>query len=123
MNPPDPQSEAVWNRTLPQIRSTRRKRKLHRIAGAGAGAACSAFALWFTLQSPKTPDPPTALSEPTLPKIATMAVMRMDENGAIRLQEIATNELGSIELTFGETPFLPPEMAVSEISSFDFPWF
>jgi hypothetical protein len=119
MNPPDPQAEAVWERTLPQIRATRRKRKIRRIAGA----ACCAIALWFTLQSPEAPDPPTALSAPTLPKIETMAVMRMDENGTIRLEEIATNELGSIELAFGETPLLPSEMTASGLSSDDFPWF
>lgn len=105
MNPPDPQADAVWQRTLPQIRATRRKRKIRRIAGGAA--ACCAFAIWFTLQSPEAPEKPTARIEPATPKIETMAVMRVDENGTIRLEEIASNELGSFELAFGQTPLLP----------------
>ena len=107
MNPPDPQAEAVWQRTLPQIRSTRRKRKIRRIVGAGA--ACCGLALWLMPQSPDTRGIPMVHIEPDLPKFETMAVMRVDENGTIRLEEIASNELGSIEFAFGQTPLLPSE--------------
>jgi hypothetical protein len=105
MNPPDPQADAVWQSTLPQIRATRRKRRNRRIAGGAA--ACFAFAIWFTLQSSEVPANPVAQIEPAPPKIETMAVMRVDENGTIHLEEIAANELGSFEFAFGQTPLLP----------------
>lgn len=105
MNPPDPQAEAVWQRTLPQIHSTRRKRKIRRIVGAGV--ACCGLALWLMPQSPDTQGIPIAHIAPEPRQIATMAVMRVDENGTIRLEEIASNELGSIEFAFGQTPLLP----------------
>jgi len=107
MNPPDPQSDAVWQSILPQIRATRRKRSNSRIAGGAA--ACCAFAIWFTLQSPEAPEKQTARIEPATPKIETMAVMRVDENGTIRLEEIASNNLGTIDFDFGQTPILHSE--------------
>lgn len=121
MNPTDPRAEAVWKRTLPQIRSTRRHRRNRRIAVAGA--ACGTFAIWLTLQSPEAPGKPTVHIETAHPKIETMAVMRVDENGTIRLEEIAANELGSFEFAFGQTPLLPSELAASEIFPEDPPWF
>ena len=105
MNPPDPQAEAVWQRTLTQIRSTRRKRKVRRIAG-GAAAFCG-LALWLMPQSPENQGIPLIHIAPEPQQIATMAVMRVDENGTIRLEEIASNELGAIEFAFGQTPLLP----------------
>ena len=38
-----------------------------------------------------------------------MAVMRVDENGTIRLEEIASNNLGTIYFDFGQTPILHSE--------------
>ncbi len=105
MNPPDPQSDAVWQSTLPQIRSTRRKRRNRRIVGAGA--ACCGLALWLMPQSPDTQIIPIVHIAPEPQQVATMAVMRVDENGTIRLEEIASNELGSFEFAFGQTPLLP----------------
>lgn len=107
MNLPDPQADAVWQSTLPQIRTTRRNRRNRRIGGGVA--ACCAFAIWFTLQSPEVPEKPTAQIEPATPKIETMAVMRVDENGTIRLEEIASNNLGIIDFDFGQTPILHSE--------------
>ncbi len=107
MNPPDPQAETVWQRTLAQIRSTRRKRKIRRIAGGIA--ACFGLALWLIPQSPENQRIPIIHIAPEPQQIATMAVMRVDENGTIRLEEIASNELGAIELAFGQTPLLPSE--------------
>lgn len=121
MNPSDQQAEAVWKRTLPQIRSTRRRRRNRRIAGAGA-AGC-AFAIWFTLQGPDAPQKSTAHIEPASPKIETIAVMKVDENGTIRLEEITSDELGSFQFAFGQTPLLPSKMAISEIFPEDSPWF
>jgi len=120
MNPPDPQAEAVWERTLPQIRSTRRKRKICQIAGGVA--ACCGLTIWLTPQNPESPRLPTAHIEPAPRKIETMAVMRVDENGTIRLEEIASNELGTIEFAFGQTPLLPSEWAVSAIFTDDIRW-
>ena len=81
MNSPNPQAEAVWERTLPQIRSTRRKRKIRRIAGGVA--ACCGLVIWLTPQSPVAPRNPSVHFEPTPREIATIAVMRVDENGTI----------------------------------------
>lgn len=105
MNAPDPQAEAVWQQTLPQIRATRRNRRIRRIVGAGA--ACCGLALWLMPQSPDTREIPIVRIAPEPQQIATMAVMRVDENGTIRLEEIASNELGAIEFAFGQTPLLP----------------
>lgn len=111
MNLPDTQAEAIWERTLPKIRATRRNRKIRRIMGGAA--ACCGLAIWLTPQRPENHGKPTAHSVPTPQKIETMAVMRVDENGTIRLEEIASNELGSIEFAFGQTPLLPSEWVAS----------
>jgi len=58
-------------------------------------------------QSPDTREIPIVRITPEPQQIATMAVMRVDENGTIRLEEIASTELGSIEFAFGQTPLLP----------------
>jgi hypothetical protein len=42
----------------------------------------------------------------------TIAVMRIDEQGAIRLEEVVAGELGTMELALGETPLLSDEMFV-----------
>lgn len=104
MNPSDQHAEAVWERTLPHIRSTRRRRGYRRIAGAAA--ACCGLAIWLTLQGTKPIDKPVAHIEPAAPVFETIAVMRIDDNGDIRLEEIACNELGAIELTLGQTPLI-----------------
>ena len=104
MNPPDHHSEAVWERTLPHIRSTRRKRRYRRIAGVAA--ACCGFALWLTLRGPENTAEPVVSIEPAAPGVETIVVMRIDDHGAIRLEEVASNELGQIELALGQAPLL-----------------
>jgi hypothetical protein len=108
MNPPDPHAEAVWERTLPQIRSTRRRRGYRRITAA-AVAGCG-LAMWLTLQGTKPTDKSVAHIEAATPVVETLAVMRIDDTGAIRLEEVASNELGSIELALGQTPLLTDDL-------------
>jgi len=105
MNPSDRHSEAVWEHTLPHIRSTRRRRSCRRITGAAA--VCGALAaVWLTVHPGKPIDRPVVRIEPASPVIATIAVMRIDEAGDIRLEEVASNELGLTELSLGQTPLL-----------------
>jgi hypothetical protein len=108
MNPPDPHAEMVWQRTLPQIRSTRRRRTCRRIAGAAA--ACCVFAMWLTLQGSKPTAKPVVRIEPAAPVFETLAVMRIDDHGTIRLEEVAAHELGTVELALGQTPLLSDDM-------------
>lgn len=108
MNPNDPHAEAVWQRTLPHIRSTRRRRACRRITGAAA--ACCGLAAWFVLQGTKPTDKPVARIEPETPEFETIAVMRIDDHGTIRLEEVAANELGAVELALGQTPLLSDDL-------------
>lgn len=107
MNPHDHHAAAVWERTLPQIRATRRMRGYRRIAGAAV--ACCGLAVWLTLQVSKTSDKPVVSIQPPTPDFETLVVMRIDDNGAIRLEEVASNELGPIEFALGQTPLLSYE--------------
>jgi hypothetical protein len=108
MNPNDHLAEAVWQRTLPLIRSTRRRRACRRITGAAA--VCCGLAVWLTLQGTKPVDKPVVHIKSATPVLETIAVMRIDDNGTIRLEEVASNELGTIELSLGQTPVLSQEM-------------
>ena len=40
----------------------------------------------------------------------TIAVMRIDDNGDIRLEEVASNELGLTELSLGEAPLISDDL-------------
>jgi hypothetical protein len=108
MNPNDHLAEAVWQRTLPMIRSTRRRRAARRITGAAA-VSCG-VALWFTFHGAKPAHKPVDLIVTATPVMETIAVMRIDDHGAIRLEEVAAYELGTVELALGETPLLSDEM-------------
>ena len=109
MNPPDQNAEAVWQRTLPHIRSTRRRRGHRRITGA-VGACGALAAVWLTLHAGKPIDKPVVVTESASPVLETIAVMRIDDNGAIRLEEVACNELGMTELTLGEAPLISDDL-------------
>jgi hypothetical protein len=115
MNPHDHNAEKVWVHTLPRIRTTRRKRKTRKIAAATA--ACFGLAIWLTLQNTKPDYKPVVHIEPITPKIETMAVMRIDNSGTIRLEEIALNELGDVEFTFGQHLYSPTIGSMSEIET------
>lgn len=110
MNPNDHLAEAVWQRTLPLIRSTRRRRAARRITAAAA--VCCGVAMWFTFQDTKPADKAVVQMASAGPVMETIAVMRIDEQGAIRLEEVVAGELGTMELALGETPLLSDEMFV-----------
>jgi hypothetical protein len=109
MNPNDHLAEAVWQRTLPVIRSTRRRRAARRITGAAV--VCCGVALWFNFHDIKTADRPLVKMDSATPVMETIAVMRIDEQGAIRLEEVAAYELGAVELALGQTPLLSDDMS------------
>ena len=109
MNPPDEHAERVWERTLPHIHLTRRKRGMHRLAVA-AVAVSALLGMWPALESLRPAEPRVLVTTPAPPKVDTIAVMRIGENGSVRLEELASNELGSIELAFGLTPLVSDEL-------------
>jgi hypothetical protein len=71
--------------------------------------SCALLGIWLVFQNVPSAESSVVLSEPAPPEIETIAVMRIDENGSVRLEELASNELGSIELAFGLTPLVSDE--------------
>lgn len=111
MKPRTNNSTAVWERTLPHIRMTRRRRQHRRIA-AVAASMCALFGSWLAFRpSPAVHEPAAAFVtvEPA-PAVETIAVMRIGENGSVRLEELPSSELGAIELAFGLTPLVSDEL-------------
>lgn len=109
MNSENKDADRVWERTLPQIRRTkihRRNRKL----GLAASAVCGLFGCWLSLQNPSVPRHSVVVdaSIPELPQ--KIAVMRIDGNGQVRLEELAVSELGSIELAFSLNQIVSDEL-------------
>ena len=105
MNTKHSHSEAVWESTLPQIRSTRRRRAYRR--AICATAACGALAAIWLMPEPQSPaHSPVAEVEPDPPVHETIAVMRIDDHGTVRLEEVASSELGQVELVFGQAPLV-----------------
>jgi hypothetical protein len=105
MKPTPESAEMIWERTLPEIRKTRIKRRNRKVAFAAA-TTCGLIATWFALL-PQAPNHPVIRTVPPLPPMEeTIAVMRIDENGRVRLEEVPTNQLGPVELTFGLTQFV-----------------
>ncbi len=105
MKPPSENAEMIWERTLPEIRKTRIKRRNRQVAFAAA-TTCGLIATWFALLPPP-PNQPVVRAIPPLPPMEeTIAVMRIDEYGRGRLEEVPMNQLGSVELTFGLTQFV-----------------
>ncbi len=105
MNATENHSEAVWEKNLPQLRSTRRKRRYRRVVASAA--ACGALAaMGLSFQADKTTVSPVVRTDPAPPLVETIAVMRIDDQGAIRLEEIDSTELGQIELVFGQAPIV-----------------
>jgi hypothetical protein len=113
MNPSDPEADAVWRHILPQIRHTRRKRKIRQIVGSAAAVCGLAFLLTHPLR--ESTESSVTRIKPAPKTIETIAVMRVDENGSIRLEEITSNELGCVEFAFGQTPVISAESAASVI--------
>jgi hypothetical protein len=109
MNPPNDHAERVWERTLPQIRLHRRRRRNRRIAAAAA-VSCTLLGIWLALPTVQPTESPVVVTAPAPPKVETIAVMRIGDNGSVRLEELASSELGSIELAFGLTPLVSDEL-------------
>lgn len=98
------QADRVWENTLAQIKVTRNRRRRVK-CGIAAGAISGWIAVWVMST------PASFLSKPSISIIPPMAippsniaVMRVGDDGVIRLEECAPGELGSIELTFGLAP-------------------
>jgi hypothetical protein len=109
MNSLNDHAERVWERTLPQIHLTRRKRRNCRIAVAAA-VSCTLLGVWLVFQTVQPPESSVVLTAPAPPKVETIAVMRIGENGIVRLEELSSSELGSIELAFGLTPLVSDDL-------------
>ena len=100
----DEQADRVWEKTLAQIKITR-KRRLRVKGGIAAVAVSGCIAVGLFLP------PASFLSKPSIAVIPPMAilpsniaVMRVSDDGVIRREECAPGELGSVELTFGLAP-------------------
>ena len=103
MKPDDHIAESVWQHTLSQVRTTKRRRQHRRIAVA-ATSCCVLLGSWLTLRPrPHAEDSRMATVQP-VPPVATLAVMRISPNGSVRLEELSARDLGSIELSFGLEP-------------------
>jgi hypothetical protein len=98
------QADRVWENTLAQIKVTRKRR--HRMkCGIAAGAVCGWIAIWILFPSESFLSKPSiAIIPPMAIPSSNIAVMRVGDDGVIRLEECAPGELGSIELTFGLAP-------------------
>ncbi len=101
-------SEDAWERILPQIRVTRRKRHHRKIATIAT--FCAILGIWigmrFSLPAPRPESAPVAQSMPEASTSSTLAVMRVYHDGTVRLEEIASHELGPIELTLSLSPVI-----------------
>ena len=103
MKPINDIPEMVWERTLPQIRMTRSKRRQRRIVMAVA-SVCALSVSWLAMHTRPPADQPVVYTPPEPAVVETLAVMRVSEDGSMRLEEISSKDLGSIELAFGLTP-------------------
>lgn len=102
---PHPTAEAVWNAILPEVRTTRRRRRIRR-AALGAASACL---LGWALFPRAVPPAPEVTAVPTPPAVEHLAVYRVTATGAIRLELVEPGELGSTERPFGLTPVVLTE--------------
>ncbi|GAA5130363.1 hypothetical protein JIN84_04605 [Luteolibacter yonseiensis] len=122
MNPTDETANQVWVRTLPLVRKARHRRRRRRIMLAGISACALVCCPWLAWrQSPGAPSglpiglPPgergTAAFVPPVSEIQeTIAVMRVDEEGRMRLEELPVGEFGSVELVFGLTQLVSDDL-------------
>ncbi|MBN8458043.1 MAG: hypothetical protein J0M04_09405 [Verrucomicrobia bacterium] len=97
---PHPAAESIWSAILPEIRATRRRRRIRR---AALGAA-SAVLLGWALFPRAMPPAPGVTTVPTPPAVECLAVYRITASGSIRLEMVEPGDLGATELPFGLTP-------------------
>lgn len=97
---PETTAEAVWHAILPEIRATRRRRRARRLALGGAAVI---LLVWALVPRPGPAASPATVVR-TAPAIGHFAVYRVADNGTVRLEMVAPDELGATELPFGLTP-------------------
>lgn len=109
MKTSDSISDAAWERILPQIRATRKKRTIRKVATITA--LCSICALWvgnrLTRPSDLPMPPPVVDAFPPLEMSpSTIAVLRVNQDGTARMEEVHISELEEIQLTFSLEPII-----------------
>lgn len=103
---PQQQAGKVWENILPHIRSARKRRKRVK-SSLAAGAICALAAILLILDSRTIPvAPQVAIAEPSEAYAPGIAVMKVGDDGVIRLEECMPDELGAIELVFGLAPII-----------------
>lgn len=104
---PDPHAKKVWESLLPEIRRKRRQRNAFKLSAVSACFLALVF-VPFAKTRPLTAETTASINyqKPTEPVSETLAVMRVGDDGVVRLEEIGTDQLGSIELAFGLTPLI-----------------
>jgi hypothetical protein len=108
MNAPDPPSDTAWMRILPQIRKTRSARRQRKIVITTT--LCAMLGIWLGMRLSNPPEnppgPPLAHATPPPTPPATLTVMRVSHDGTVRLEELAGDELGQLELTLSLSPVI-----------------
>lgn len=109
MNSPDQTSDVAWERILPQIRITRQKRITRKIATITA--LCAMFGIWLGIRPFHPSENP--MDRPIVknfhpPEVApvTLAILRINQDGTARLEEVTIDELEEVELKFSLQPII-----------------
>jgi hypothetical protein len=109
MSHPDPTSDDAWERILPQIRATRKRRAIRKVLAIST--LCSICAIWLGIrlsQPADQPMPPLAIDVFPPPEVApvTVAVLCVNQDGTARMQEVSVEELEETELKFSLEPII-----------------
>lgn len=109
MSTPDLTSDDAWERILPQIRATRKKRAIRKIATITA--LCTMLAIWLGIRLSQPSDDPMhhlIVNDFPPPEVApaTLAILRVNQDGTARMEEVSIHELEEIELTFSLEPII-----------------
>lgn len=109
MSSPDQTSDDAWERILPQIRATRQRRAIRKLATITA--LCSICAIWLgiRLSQPSVhpiPHPVVDAIPPPEVAPATVAVLRVNHDGTARMEEVSVEELEETELKFSLEPII-----------------
>jgi hypothetical protein len=109
MNTSNPTSDTAWDRILPQIRATRKMRVIRKVATITT--LCSVFAIWMGLRLLQTSDHrmpqhmvdvfPHSETPPS-----TLAVLRVNQDGTARMEEVSIYELEEVQLTLSLEPII-----------------
>jgi len=109
MNSPDQTSDAAWERILPQIRATRQKRAIRKIATITT--LCAICGIWLGIRLTHPTDHPMhhpLIEDFPSPEVApvTLAILRVNHDGTARMEEVSIDELEEVELTFSLEPII-----------------